>query len=189
MVFGFIKKAVKGIGKGIGKGAGAGVKLVKKLPQPLINLAYDAVFAIVMKRLKGKTVKYLFYIIIVLKQIITKTLFPRGASMNPFERAIREIVDVVDAAITKNGNVVVELIEAVMSLGSVYKEIDDLSPEQRIPMLREALDNLIGNEPGAVIGPNGKIKFSIPFVGLETVSDLIINGAMEVLKAKYRTTP
>jgi hypothetical protein len=109
--------------------------------------------------------------------------------MNPFEQLIREVADVIEAAIKKNGSVVTELIELVVSVGPAFQKFNELSIEDRVEAMKQALDSCIGDEADAVIGPEGKVKFSIPFVGTEMVTDLIINAAAKALKARYEGAP
>jgi len=181
MAFRFLKKAAKGIASA-GKFA---YKNVKKLPSPIAILVLQHLEPKPIKEAINKIEPYIKYVPLLNKLFKLNG----GATMNPFEKVIRELADVIEAATTNNGMVVAELIEAVVSIGPAYTAINNLNDQEKLDMLKEALDNTIGDESDAVFGPFGKVKFSVPFVGTEAITDLIISGAIEYMKTKKNTTP
>jgi len=179
-IFGDIFKGVKKVGSTVGKTAysvgKSAVSVVKKVPKPIVKLAYDTVVPESAKKVINKAVA-------VSKHVpLLKHLIKGGErTVNPVERVMREIVDVAQAALT-GGNILTQLIEAVMALSPAYQEILEATPEGRVELFREALDNMIGSEEDALVGPNGVIPLDIPFVDDEKVTDLVIEGAVAIIK-------
>jgi len=186
MAFGFVKKIGKGIVKGVGAVGKVGVKAVKIIPKPIRNLAYETIVPAPIRKVVSKAVKAVEKIPVV-KTIVSK-LVNKGVQMNSAEKVIRELVELTEAAKGGGAALLPALLETVMALSSAYQDLNDLTPAERVHMFSEALDNLIGEEDNALIGPGKKVNLTIPFVSTETLSDLIIEGASKALEAKWTTT-
>ena len=166
MAFGWLKKIVKPIGS-----------VVKIIPKPIRNLVYETAVPAPIRKIVGKAIKVI---------PIVKTLIKGDSEMNAIEKILRQLVEF---AITVKEKSTVELITAllpmVLDLKSVYDEIAGMGKEEMLEQFRIALDNVIGEEANALIGPAGLLKADIPYVNFEQFSDLLINGAMEALRLKY----
>ena len=127
----------------------------------------------------------------VLAKSAVKLVKPKGANiMNDsvkIEKAIREIVEAIIASRKKSGlELAVALVPMMIDIKSIMDSIKDIPEAEWVPNLRTALDNLIGEEENALIGPHeaALVKVDIPYVGLEEVSDLILRTAEKAILAK-----
>lgn len=117
---------------------------------------------------------------------LAKLLKPKGASNvgdNVFEKVLREMADVIKAIQDKAGTteLVAEVVGLFVAVGPAYEEIGKLSAAEKREQLKLALDNVIGEEPDALFGPNGSlVKFDIPFFSDETATDLAISGIVNL---------
>ena len=113
-------------------------------------------------------------------------LFKRkDSTVNPLESAIREIISLVVNVKNKSGiELMMALVPLLLTIQKISGEIKGFSKAEFVPKVREALDNLIGSEPDALIGPNGQIVIDIKYVDEEKLSDLIIEAIEEALLAQ-----
>lgn len=103
--------------------------------------------------------------------------------MNPFEKALREVGDVVMAIQDKAPTVelISEVVESLGALASAFEELQGLSIEEKRQLLRDGLDGVIGGESDALIGPTGSlVKFDIPFIGDEMATDLVLKPMVKL---------
>jgi hypothetical protein len=111
------------------------------------------------------------------KLIPLAKLFKKEQTMNPFEKALRSIAEVVESVQQKEGTteVVGEVVQLLSAAGDALVEFKKAGVEDRRAMVREALDNCIGEEPNALFGPTGSlVRFDIPFIGDEAATDLAL---------------
>jgi len=174
MAFGFIKK----IGRAIGSAGKAVYSVVKKVPKPIKEVIYETAVPASVREVAGKVVSVAKYIP-GLKSLV------KGDTMNPLEKAFRELADVVNAL--KDGaqySDINEVIEALVAIPAGFKAYNEADLEGRIAMAKEALDNMIGTEEDALIGPNGSLlKIDLPLVDDEAATDMLM-GAIEAIVRK-----
>lgn len=119
---------------------------------------------------------------------VARIIKPKGANrMNKIERALRDITRIVIEARKKSGlELAMCLVPMMLDIKSIMDSIHDVPPAEWLPEMRAALDGLIGSEANAMIGPGDQalIKVDVPYVGLEAVSDLILQGAENAILAK-----
>lgn len=97
--------------------------------------------------------------------------------MNPFEKALRELGDVVQSIQNKEGTIdlVKEVVESVGAMATAFEDLKGRPIEDKRKLLRDGLDAVIGEEVDALIGPTGSlVKFDIPFIGDEVATDLAL---------------
>lgn len=171
MAFGFLKK----IGKAIISVPGKVVGLVKKIPKPITDIAIEVLPAPARK-----------VVTVVDKVIPISKLFLKGGdNMNPVETVLRKLVQVVEA--TRDGIGVEDigvLVSFLTDTSSAYTAYMAATPDEKVAMLKEALDNMIGTEENALIGPGKPINVDIPIVDDELATDVIIDGAMTYLRQR-----
>lgn len=123
---------------------------------------------------------------------VVKLFKPKGANiMNPVEKILREMADLQKAfadgiQVTDIG----EIMDVILSAEPAYKAFSQATVDEKATMVKEALDNVWGNEPGALIGPSSTLfKFDIPMVDDEKLSDLLLEGVEAYVKSKYKDEP
>ena len=100
--------------------------------------------------------------------------------MNPLEAIIRKLVAAIAAAKGKSGlELAIMIIPLAMEIQQAVAALKGVDQVHLVVAMREAIDNVVGNEPDALIGPNDNalIKVDVPYVGLEAITDLLLTGA------------
>lgn len=176
---GFNLKKLAGV---IGKAAAAPVKLAGKIIKTPVGTVATKVLRPVYESAVPQPVRRIITGAVSLAPLAK--LFQKGSdSMNPYERAMREIGDVTIAIRDKKGTteIIGEIVQSISAANDALAEFNQASLEQKRTMIREALDNVIGEEPNALFGPNGSlVKFDIPFVGDEAATDLALTGLVKL---------
>jgi len=97
--------------------------------------------------------------------------------MNAVETFVRALIDFAGAAAGKDW---LQLVYGAMGLIDKFvlaqEELKGMPDADQSQILQAALDNLIGSEANALIGPNGKIFVDLSWFGddgLEKLSDLL----------------
>ena len=96
--------------------------------------------------------------------------------MNQFEAAVRTLLQSYAAVKDKSGfDIIIGLVPAFGAINELKDAIANRPKEVWKPELRAALDNLIGDEPDAVIGssPTALIDVDLKIVPTEMVADLV----------------
>jgi|CXWL01.1.fsa_nt_gi hypothetical protein len=113
----------------------------------------------------------------------------KGSPVSKVSEAIKEIVTTASTLKGSNGTDVLLGVGSILSSVVVLaEEFKGKSKEEVIATLKLAMDELIGNEPGVLIGETGSpalLTVSLPaYLNLEMVSDLIISIAADVAEKK-----
>jgi len=107
-----------------------------------------------------------------------KSLFNKGVKMNPLEKAVREWAEfyLSTKPNTQGLDKVKELFEGLQASLEVYKHVKGKPKNIWVGELKIAFDNLIGDEPNALIGngDNVLLTLDIPMIGIEPVSDFLL---------------
>ena len=106
--------------------------------------------------------------------------------MNQFEEALRQILKV---ALSLNGKSAIEIVLALVPLITGLNQfVNIVKGWEREVLIREvktALDNIVGDETDALIGPSGQlVVLEVPYVGLEPLSDLVFSAIEAALLAQ-----
>lgn len=97
---------------------------------------------------------------------------------NNFEIAIRSIVEIVLSLEGKDAMAkFMALSNLFGGLFRFYTIVKDWSRELLAENICEALDNMVGTESDALIGPDGQLlKFDTGIIPIEGLTDLILNS-------------
>lgn len=99
--------------------------------------------------------------------------------MNKFETAIRRIVELIAmVGATDTWTLVMKLPELIFQIADISEHLNTVPRDQWVGEIRAALDNMIGTEPDALIGPYGSLlKFDSGVIDFEDLTDLILKSA------------
>lgn len=162
--------------------ATAPVKLVAKVAQSPAGKAVRTVLKPVYETVAPDRVQKA--VSRIAKLIPLAKLIKKEQTMNPFEKALREIGHIIVAIRDKEGTdeVVSEIVQAVGAAREALKEFNAADQAERRAMVREALDRVTGEEADALFGPTGSVlKFHIPFVGTELATDLVLGPIVSLV--------
>jgi len=147
-----------------------------------------------LKKIVNAPIKVVKTVVNTTKVVVQTTgriVKPKGADVmsdpSKLEKAIREVVATIIASRKKSGvELAIALVPMMLDLKSIMDGIKDVPETEWIPNLKIALDNLIGEEEDALIGPRetALLKVDIPYIGLEAVSDLILQAAENAMLLK-----
>lgn len=105
--------------------------------------------------------------------------------MNLLQSNAQRFVESIGACESAKGlDLIGHVFEAGDALSDIREQVKETPPEEWTPAVRELLDKYIGSEDTALIGdgPNVKLRINIPFIGAETVTDLLLMAFEKALR-------
>ena len=183
MAFGFLKKIIGAPVKVIG-GVVKKIAPVVKLAAPLLKPVIEAVVPSPVKMLVNAVKK------IPLARNIVNRITKGHFMASNLQSKLKGVIEQAMAMQGKNGTDLAFgvgfLLQNLVGLIILAK---DLERHELIDQATEAIDALIGTEPGALVGPNGSmVKLDIPFIDDEKFYDMMLAGIKTVL-SKTTTEP
>ena len=161
------------------------LKLIKTIPKIVKKVA--PIGKVVIDKVAPKEIKLVLSLAGKLKNLLRK----KDSKMNEFEKAARTLVRTIDDFQDATG---VDKALLLLPLLTSAKEISEAlkgDPIELNPKVKQAFDNLIGDEENALIGthPNAHIRVNTGFLPLEQLSDIMKDIAVDKLIPLAPPTP
>lgn len=103
--------------------------------------------------------------------------------MSKLEEAVRGLFTAVLGLKEKHGlEILLSLTPIFVNIQTIYGEIAGKTKAEYVPLIRQALDNMIGEDPNALIGPKGTlVQFDIPYVPDEMITDFVLSAIEQAM--------